>query len=124
MKKKAIGVYECGYEQIELVLREGTGGEFYYIPENGALPRIKVGADYGKWSEVVAVLLHEVFEFCMDRARCRFDPSSDVGHDHSAYLFVMNHPIFHDCCERSSEFMTSALPDLAKEWNRWKGKKK
>ena len=33
MKQAIVGVYGLGADQVELVLREGTGGEFYVQPE-------------------------------------------------------------------------------------------
>ena len=119
MKQKIIGVYYFGNEQIELVLREGTGGEFYATPEKGHIPRIKVGADK-EWQQVVSALVHEAFEFAALRNRGRYDPCGDFSNDHSSYLFVMTHPIFSDCCARVAELLTSAVPVLAHEWNAWK----
>lgn len=121
MKQVIVGVYECGYEQLQLVLREGTGGEFYTVPEKGSLPRIKVGAqDPNQWRHVVATLLHEVFEWTMFRGGVRYNPDNRVSPLSQAdYLFVMTHEQFQDCCAKSAEFMTKALPDLAKAYDKW-----
>ena len=32
MKQVIVGTYEMGYEKVQLVLREGHGGEFYLLP--------------------------------------------------------------------------------------------
>ena len=45
MTQVIVGVYTMGYEDVEIVLREGTGGEFYNCPGKGQIPRIKIGAD-------------------------------------------------------------------------------
>ena len=133
MKKVIVGVFECGYEQIQLVLREGMGGEFYTCPEKGSLPRIKVGA-YGpdEWKHVIACLMHEITEFSMWRQDCRFYPDNRImPRSHADYLFVMSHEKFNDCITKVAEFIHIALPELAKAYNAWhkpkpkkRGKKK
>jgi hypothetical protein len=120
MKQIIVGVYPCGLDEIQLVLRDGTGGEFYFSPEKAHIPRIKVGADYGSdWRSVVGVLLHEIFEMQMTRSHCRLEPAPDYGRDHASYMFLMTHPMFSDVCARSGEFMSACLPDLATAWNQW-----
>lgn len=124
MKQKIIGIYEAGYYQIELILREGTGGEFYLTPEKGKCPRIKIGADYVSWFEIIAVLLHEVEEFLIDRIQCRYGSFDDLGNDHSSWLFVLNHVQYSDMCMKTGEYIAKALPDLSKAWKNWKKSKK
>ncbi len=124
MKQKIIGIYETGYEQVELILREGYGGEFYNIPEIGKnkLPRLKVGAEATKWEDIVAVLVHEIDEYVLTKLRCRFDRSLDISRDHAAYLFVLDHPTFSEKCARTGDFLAHAMPDLKKAWKKWKKK--
>ena len=119
MKQVVVGVYKIGSDQCQLVLREGTGGDFYSCPEKGSIPRIKVGADERQWDVVVGVLLHEAFEFVANRLQCRYDLTDDLGRDHASYLFVMRHPQFSDCCMKVAEFTSAALRDLAKAWRQW-----
>jgi hypothetical protein len=124
MRQKIIGVYEIGFEQAQLVLREDIGGEFYCIPEKGSIARIKIGADQRRWSDVVAVLLHETFELLVMRAAGRWSPDNNLSRDHAAYLFSFNHTQFSDICAKQAEFVAAALPDLAREWKAWKAKRK
>jgi hypothetical protein len=35
----------------------------------------------------------------------------------------MSHHVFQDCCAKTAEFITPALPDLAKAWKKWKAPK-
>lgn len=119
MKQTIVGVYSMGLSQVQIVLREGNGGEFYFNPEAGAVPRIKVGAEL-QWAEVVGNLLHEALEMQMTALSCRFNPAPDYARDHSSYLFVMTHPQFSESCARTAEFITAALPDLARAWKKWK----
>lgn len=121
MKQKIVGIYEVGYEQIELILREGYGGEFYLIPEpkKNKLPQIKVGADEKKWKDIVATLIHEIDEYVCMRLQCRYQLSNDINHSHSTYFFHMTHDIFTEKCDRIAEFLVSALPDLEKAWKKF-----
>jgi len=119
IKQVIVGVYECGYEQYQLSLRSGRGGEFYALPSPGALPSIKVGADHDEFRDVAAVLMHEVMELTMDRMKCRYEPTNDMSKDHSAYVFIMNHPTFSDVCAKTSEYVIKALPDIKAAWEKW-----
>lgn len=119
MKQVIVGVYEIGWEQVQVVLREGTGGEFYSIPEKGSLARIKIGADYRNWNDVVAVLLHEASELMYDRLQCRYMATNHLAGDHTGYLFMANHAQFSDVCWKVGELAANCLPDLQKAWKRW-----
>jgi hypothetical protein len=120
MKQKIVGTYLIGSEQCQLVLREGDGGEFYNTPEIGHIPRIKIGADYRNWRDVITVLIHETFEFCMNRIKSRYECTEDFGRSQGGYMFMFDHNQFCDIAARSSEFITAALPELAKSWRQWK----
>ena len=123
IKQKIVGVYYIGYEQVELVLREDYGGEFYATPEVGKIARIKIGADYENFSEVVEVLLHEALEFVMFREGCRLEPSNNRTNDQGKYIFHMTHAEFADVSAKTAECLTDALPDLGKAWKKWKNKR-
>lgn len=122
MKQVFIGVVQLGHEQVDVYLREGTGGEFYTVPEKGRLPRIKVGADQC-WKDVISVLSHEAMEFSMMRTECRFTPGSDFARDHAGYLFVMNHTQFSEANARTAWFLADAIPAAGAAYRKWKKKK-
>ena len=124
MKQVIVGTYEMGHECVELVIREDMGGEYYTIPEKGHVARIKIGVDYKRWDEVVAVLLHEAMEFQADRHLARFRPTQDLSGDQHWYLFVLTHEQFSDCCAKVAEFLTVCLPELATAWKKWNKKRK
>jgi hypothetical protein len=124
MKQKILGCYKIGWEQVQIVCREGFGGEFYLIPENGSVPRIKIGMDYSEWGHVLSVLLHEVQEFVLTRISCRYENSNDYGNENSGYIFFFDHTKFTDMCARTAEFLVNCTPDLADVWNEWKKNKK
>lgn len=125
MKQKTVGTYEVGYECIQLVIREGTGGEFWFLPGDIKTPRIKIGVDE-TWLIVRTALLHEIQELILARLKCRFHPFDDLGNAHDSYIFTIDHHNFSDLCYRVSEFLDSCIPDLKKAYREWhkKGGKK
>ena len=123
MKQKVVGSYYAGYESVELVLREGYGGDFYTIPERGSIARMKIGAD-DNWEMTMASLFHETFEFLFDRSKCRFCAANDLSNSASAYLFVASHYDFSDVCAKAAEFVVACLPDLKRVYKEWNKKKK
>lgn len=123
MKQEIVGVYPCGPEYVQLVLREGDGGEFWTMPEKGHICRIKVGADYDQWWRIVDVLMHEAMELAMMRICCRYEPAPDHSRDCGSYSFVMTHAQFSNANARAAMFVAAALPDLAKAWKKWRRRK-
>ncbi len=116
MKPQVIGDYEIGYECVRLLLRDGVGAEFYLLPDDVVIPTILVGADEPDWKRIVAMLLHESFELISCRLGCRFYPSSDMANNTAAYVFVLNHQQFADCCAKVADFLAAAMPDVKKAW--------
>ncbi len=122
MRQKVVGVYEIGYEKIEVVLRDGNGGEFHMLSENSNITRIKIGADYENWRDVLAVFLHETMEFSLDRLKCRYYPSNDLSNSTDRYVFITTHNQFSDACAKVAECAADCVPDLKKIWKKWKKK--
>jgi hypothetical protein len=121
--KRTIGHYELGHQSVQLVLRDGDGGEFYVIPAVGKTPQIVVGGGYDEWVRVVEVLHHEAMELALTMCGCRYNPAPDNGGDHTGYMFFMSHAQFADASARTAQFITAALPDLSRAWGKWrKGK--
>lgn len=123
MKQVIVGTYEMGWEHVQLVLREGLGGEFYLIPGDIDCPRIKVGADQTHWKHLLVALLHEAGELATTRMKCRFSQAEEVSGDVHSYLFIMTHPQFSEVQGLTAEFVANCWDDLGKAWNRW-GKRK
>ena len=124
LKQTVVGIYEIGYEEVEVVFRDGQGGEFYVYPEKGHCARMKIGADQERWDELVAVLLHEAFELVADRLKCRYRAFNDISRDTGAFTFMFSHSDFSDICAKSAEFMARAMPDASAAWKKWKKEKK
>lgn len=124
MKQKTIGSFYMGRESVQLVLREGTGGEFFMSPELGSIARIKVGAEHEEWDRVLAVLLHEAMELAYEKLGRRYDVTNDFSGDHSTYLFVVPHVAFSNACAMVAEFVAACSPGLKKEWKKFYSKTK
>lgn len=120
MKQKIIGVYQAGYTQIQLVAMEGIGGEFYYIPEEGSLPRIKIGVDYDTFAEVHEALLHEILEFLLSITYTRYESTHTINRGHDKYIFMFTHPQFTEVVKNASEFLCAVHKPLKKYWKKTK----
>lgn len=119
LKQVVIGKYELGYEKVQLVLRDGYGGEFYHLPGDIDCPRIKVGADHAEWWKVLTALFHEVGELAASRIGCRFSHADEVANDVHAYLFVMTHPQFSEIQGMTADFVARCWNDLKEAWEKW-----
>lgn len=119
-----IGCYRLEGIQVDLYMMEGTGGEFYLSPENGFLPRIKVGADT-TWGMLVSTLVHESLEFHLHMANCAYSPEQNDGNGSDRFVFWLNHYNLSVACVEVGEFLVAVLPDLASVYKQWhkKGKK-
>ena len=122
-KLKFVGTYYAGYDQIQVFLREGDGGEFWFCPEDGALSRIKVGADQEIWRDVLSTLVHEIFEFLLTKHGFRYLHSELVRGDHDAYQFFFSHSKFSEICYYVACFLAACAPDIQKAWIKWNKKK-
>lgn len=121
MKQIVVGNYYMGDESVQLVLRDGSGGEVYLTPEKAnKIARMKIGADYNNWWRVVSVLLHEAMELAFIKVNCRYDSNNNLAKTHDSYLFVANHSDFTEICARAAELTATCLPDLATAWKKFK----
>ena len=122
MKQKIVGSYLCGFESVELILKEGYGGEIFFV-EKGFVARMKLGGDQD-WQDCFASLLHETLELVFDRIKCRFNPCNDMSRSTASFLFVADHNAFSDVCAKAAEFVDGCLPDLKKAYKDWNKKEK
>lgn len=119
MKNKVVGVFEFGFQAVELVARDGTGGAFYCMAKKSRIAQIEIGMQYTAWRQVLNVLLHETFELAFHSRSVRFTPWDDISNSHDQFLFVFNHPYFSSICADVAEFITPAVPALASVWKKW-----
>lgn len=122
MRQKIVGSYGMGWDQCQIVLREGDGGEFWLIPEMGSIPRIKVGAD-DSWENIVGVLCHELLELIFVMQRVRFERTNITGMGHDGYVFMFDHNQFSDAVMRLGNLVSICLPDVHKVWKNFNKKK-
>ena len=117
-----VGNYDLGPESVQLVLRGGSGADFYMNPGDGCSARIKIGMDghnQHEWGGIVGMLLHEALELSMTRMGLRYTPVPDYSFDNGQYLFAMTHTQFSEASARAAMFMASALPDFASARKKW-----
>lgn len=121
MRQKIVGNYPLGPLNVQLVLREGTGGEFWTNPDEAGVPLIKVGADHeGGWTRVVEITLHEALELVMTLRGHRLIREPDYAHDSAGFLFVMDHSQFSEVTAQTGMFLGAALPDLNRAYKKWR----
>ena len=118
-KQAVVGTYPMGYEQVELVLREGSGGEFWLTPAPGKVPRAVVGVE-SSWSESMASLLHELLEMALTQAGRRFSPDPQVFGSHDLSTFVIDHPEFCEVVSRVATVLAACLPDFGAAWKKFR----
>ncbi len=117
--KKYIGTYYIGPGQAKLFLRSGYGGDFSWIPADGKISEICIGADHKEWRMVISTLIHETMEYAMTQIGVRYCPSVDWGEDNGAYTFVMSHTEFSEACGRAARFIEDAANPLQKAWREY-----
>jgi hypothetical protein len=116
-----VGTYTLGHEEVDLyALPNEGGGYFYFIPEEGKRARIKVGMRLKRWPQVVEVLMHEAVEFSLTREGHRFEASKKFNSDAAWYTFMFTHDQFGHVMACAADFITPALPALAKVYKKHK----
>lgn len=123
MKQKIVGTYRLGDDSVQIVLREGNGGDFYFLPGDIPYPRIKIGANVENWHNIIGTLLHEAQEYVLARLCCRLTPDDEFGRDSASYIFLLRHEQYSDVCARAGMLLAQCLPDLSAAWKKWKKKK-
>lgn len=117
---KSLGFFELGWEDVELVVNESTGGLFYFIHPETRRPRIEIGLDNHEYEHIFGCLCHEAMEYSYTRANLRYDNSEKSTGDRGSFLFVFNHIQFTEATSRASEFIQSANEPLKKAFEEYK----
>ena len=124
LKEILIGTYQMGGLNVELCWRIGTGGEFWFNPDKGKLPKIVIGMSEKDFSNALTTLIHEAIEFAATQRGARFSRSGDYGDSHDGYVFILAHPELSDVCGRVGTFIGECLPEFTTVWKVYnKGKK-
>jgi len=124
LKQKIVGTYQAGYYHVQLVLREGVGGESYLVPGDRPVFRIKVGGDVKSFYTIMKVLSHEIWELVLNIEKLRFYPSACLADDTGACFFMLNHAEFSNANACASEYIETARKPLKKAYKNFKKKTK
>lgn len=108
-----------GHESVNLTIRSGSGGEFTLDTAT-----ITIGIDYDDRQGLLDVLLHETMEYVLTRKGLRYYPCVDMANDQGAYVFMLNHAQFSDCCGAAAMFLLEAEPKLTIAWQKKQKTKK
>jgi hypothetical protein len=117
MKQKIVGTYPLGWGWVQIVAREGHGGEFWLSPGDIDCPRIKIGLDSEQFEEVAESLLHEIEELSATILGTRFRKSAWQSEDSSAYTFVMTHQQFSEIVCWSAKLLVACLDVVNDLWS-------
>jgi hypothetical protein len=122
MKQKIVGSYRLGDRMVQVVLREGIGGDEFPLPGDIPCSRIKVGADQVYFEDVAGVLLHEAAEMVASVMHYRYAPTNTAADDLLSVTFLMTHAQFSEVCARTGSFLADCLPDVRAAWEKWNKK--
>jgi hypothetical protein len=124
MKMIFVGNFSVGNRSVDLFADPNSrDGHFNLNSDKPKPARIEVGIDKG-WDRVTHVLLHEVFELVMTDAGHRYAPVPDYGMDNGGYYFHFDHTQFSHLTAKAGEFLSLALPALAKIYDKVDKKRK
>jgi hypothetical protein len=119
-----VGTYRLGATNVEVFgWTHGFGGQFFCTPDDNALPRLKVSFLRDYWWEVVAVVMHESFEYLTCQRGVRYLPCGDAIHASDVYWFGFDHNAMSQMIADQGYFLAKCLPDLAGAWKKYKPKK-
>ncbi|KKN03652.1 hypothetical protein LCGC14_1105560 [marine sediment metagenome] len=119
MKQVIVGVYDLGYQKIQLILREGTGADWQTLPKNGDVSQMSIGVDRGIWSQIFRSLMHESLELSIFLCHCRYYQNNDVSDGNDLYMMVMDHGQFGQVSAQAAEFICACQNDLSRAWKAW-----
>lgn len=117
------GTFRLGQTNVEVYgLTQEYGGQFYSAPDATSLPRLKVGFRWKYWWEVVAVLMHESFEYLAAQKGVRWLPCGYNMQSSDIYSFHFDHNLFSQIIEDQGYFLAKALPEVATVWKKYRPK--
>ena len=68
-------------------------------------------------------LLHEAMEYAIDNHKCRYRRTCDFASGSDGVSFHFDHTQFSMACDDVGRFLTAALPDMSKAYNKWRKEK-
>ena len=111
---RKLGVYQLGDDWIKVCYQpDGRGGSFYILDK-----RMVIGLLEDRWRSVLAVLLHETMEFCLQRLNLGYERLDKWGEGTDCRMFLLNHWEFSEACALAAPFLTFVQPDLCRVYNK------
>lgn len=118
-----VGTYRLGATNVELFgWKQGYGGQFFCAPDDKALPRLKVSFLQQHWWEVMAIAMHESFEYLAAQRGVRYVPCGEYPQASDLYWFGFDHNAMSQMIADQGYFLAKCLPDLATAWKKYKPK--
>ena len=111
-----------GFQTVRLYLASGTGARTEFMPKDKGTITMTIGANHRHWHSVLGSLLHEAQESGMYTLGLSYQNYGFMTNGTSAFVFVMTHEQFDECCLRSADLIASCQSDLHLEWKKWKNK--
>jgi len=123
-----LGTWNLGHTVFNVKTGNDANGLFRFpdmSQEDGlSVGLIVVGLDHKYFSEVLEVLLHELFEAAASSLGLRYLPTGNWNTGHDGYLFVFTHPQFTEIQSRVAAFAAAVLPKLKTAWKAYQRKSK
>lgn len=119
-----VGIFQLNRLNVKLQLVSGFNSGFTSRPNDKDCPMLQIGADHNAWWKILDCLHHEAEEFCMNINGFAFCPTNVDAHNSTTFSFHFTHGQFIQVHEEVSYFMATALPALAKAWNKYRREQK
>lgn len=105
MKSFKIGRFQLGWRMVDLWAEPHATGAWFNLCQNRQDAQIHLGMSMTDPAEVHGVLLHEVFEMCLDDLGHAYKPKAFCDGASDIYRFFFDHNQFTEVAARSAFFM-------------------
>jgi len=117
--KREVGTYRLGFRNVRLFVEyDSPNGSVDFIPDDGGTAIVTVGID-SPLSEAISVLLHELYESILIDLNTRYKKMPSFSSESSDFIFIMTHNQLGEAHERIGIFLTDALPDFMKAYDKF-----
>ncbi len=112
-----LGIFQLGLDDVDVFVRKEAGASFWVAPgPPRCRPKIEIGLDSERFSNVFGWALHEAFEMVATRLRVRYEVTQKFSESHADYLFVFTHEQMAELLEQVGYFLTLVHGKLHSEW--------
>jgi hypothetical protein len=118
MSERLVGVFELGWEPVEVYVDfKSSGGTFTSLEGTNKLVKMVIGVNEDNWFRVLDIIIHESTELAITRKGARYCASGTITKDHSVYLFSFSHPVFSDICCIVADFLSQVYDIIKDLWS-------